>query len=49
MLQKQLCKVCGVFVMVSDSPSGWVDYHMQGKQHVGYEKLWSAVNEITVY
>lgn len=49
MLEKQMevCKVCGAFLIVGDAPAR-LDDHMQGKQHVGYQKLRSAVDEITV-
>ncbi|XP_057370866.1 luc7-like protein 3 [Daphnia carinata] len=48
MLEKQMevCKVCGAFLIVGDAPAR-LDDHMQGKQHVGYQKLRSAVDEIT--
>ena len=49
MLEKQMevCKVCGAFLIVGDAPAR-LDDHMQGKQHVGYQKLRGAVDEITV-
>lgn len=43
----EVCKVCGAFLIVGDAPAR-LDDHMQGKQHVGYQKLRSAVDEITV-
>ena len=43
----EVCKVCGAFLIVGDAPAR-LDDHMQGKQHVGYQKLRSAVEEITV-
>lgn len=48
MLEKQMevCKVCGAFLIVGDAPAR-LDDHMQGKQHVGYQKLRGAVDEIT--
>jgi len=47
MLEKQMevCKVCGAFLIVGDAPAR-LDDHMQGKQHVGYQKLRGAVDEI---
>lgn len=49
MLEKQMevCKVCGAFLIVGDAPAR-LDDHMQGKQHVGYQKLRTAVDEIIV-
>lgn len=43
----EVCKVCGAFLIVGDAPAR-LDDHMQGKQHVGYQKLRTAVEEITV-
>lgn len=50
MLEKQMevCKVCGAFLIVGDAPAR-LDDHMQGKQHVGYQRLRNAVDEIMVH
>jgi len=49
MLEKQMevCKVCGAFLIVGDAPAR-LDDHMQGKQHVGYQRLRNAVDDIMV-
>ena len=41
----EVCKVCGAFLIVGDAPAR-LDDHMQGKQHLGYQKLRTAVDEI---
>lgn len=43
----EVCKVCGAFLIVGDAPAR-LDDHMQGKQHVGYQRLRNAVDEIMV-
>lgn len=45
--QMEVCKVCGAFLIVGDAQSR-IDDHLMGKQHTGYGRLKSAVNEIIV-
>lgn len=43
--QMQVCDVCGAFLVVNDIQQR-VDDHLMGKQHVGFKKLKTAVDEI---
>lgn len=43
----EVCEVCGAFLIVGDAQSR-IDDHLTGKQHVGYAKLRSALEEIVV-
>lgn len=43
--QMEVCEVCGAFLIVGDAQSR-IDDHLMGKQHVGYAKLRSALEEI---
>ncbi|XP_076328644.1 putative RNA-binding protein Luc7-like 2 isoform X3 [Tachypleus tridentatus] len=45
--QMEVCEVCGAFLIVGDAQQR-VDDHLMGKQHVGYARLKSAVEEILV-
>lgn len=41
----EVCDVCGSFLIVNDAQSR-VEEHISGKQHMGYAKLRSALEEI---
>ena len=43
----EVCEVCGSFLIVNDAQSR-VEEHISGKQHMGYAKLRSALEEIKV-
>ncbi|RWS15624.1 luc7-like protein 1 [Dinothrombium tinctorium] len=43
--QMEVCDVCGAFLIVNDVQQR-VDDHLMGKQHVGYGKLKTALDEI---
>ena len=43
----EVCEVCGAFLIVGDAQSR-VDDHLQGKQHVGYAKIKSSIEELKV-
>ncbi|XP_075231096.1 luc7-like protein 3 [Lycorma delicatula] len=43
--QMEVCEVCGAFLIVGDAQSR-IDDHLMGKQHVGYARLRSALEEI---
>lgn len=43
--QMEVCEVCGAFLIVGDAQSR-VDDHLQGKQHVGYAKIKSSLEEL---
>jgi len=43
--QMEVCDVCGAFLIVNDVQQR-VDDHLQGKQHVGYGRLKTALDEI---
>lgn len=43
--QMEVCEVCGAFLIVGDAQSR-IDDHLMGKQHVGYAKLRSSLEEI---
>lgn len=43
----EVCEVCGAFLIVGDAQSR-IDDHLMGKQHVGYAKLRSSLEEIMV-
>lgn len=45
--QMEVCEVCGAFLIVGDAQSR-IDDHLMGKQHVGYARLRSALEEIMV-
>merc|ERR1712142_734242 len=42
--QMEVCEVCGAFLIVGDVQSR-VDDHLQGKQHVGYAKIKSTIED----
>ncbi|OXU23920.1 hypothetical protein TSAR_000366 [Trichomalopsis sarcophagae] len=44
--QMEVCDVCGAFLIVGDAQQR-IDDHLMGKQHVGYARLKSALQEIT--
>lgn len=41
----EVCEVCGAFLIVGDAQSR-IDDHLMGKQHVGYARLRTALDEI---
>uniref|UniRef100_A0A069DSS6 Putative spliceosome subunit n=1 Tax=Panstrongylus megistus TaxID=65343 RepID=A0A069DSS6_9HEMI len=43
--QMEVCEVCGAFLIVGDAQSR-IDDHLMGKQHVGYARLRSSLDEI---
>ncbi|XP_065558962.1 luc7-like protein 3 [Artemia franciscana] len=43
--QMEICTVCGAFLIIGDAQSR-LDDHLQGKMHVGYTRLRSAIDEI---
>lgn len=43
--QMEVCEVCGAFLIVGDAQQR-IDDHLSGKQHVGFSKLKTAVEEI---
>lgn len=43
----EVCEVCGAFLIVGDAQSR-VDDHLMGKQHMGYAKIKSTVEELKV-
>lgn len=43
--QMEVCEVCGAFLIVGDAQSR-VDDHLQGKQHVGYAKIKSTLDDL---
>jgi hypothetical protein len=43
----EVCEVCGSFLIVNDAQSR-VEEHISGKQHQGYAKLRSALEDIRV-
>lgn len=43
--QMEVCEVCGAFLIVGDAQSR-VDDHLQGKQHVGYAKIKSTIEDL---
>lgn len=43
----EVCDVCGAFLIVGDAQQR-IDDHLMGKQHVGYARLKSALQEILV-
>lgn len=45
--QMEVCNVCGSFLIVNDAQSR-VEEHISGKQHMGYAKLRSALEDIRV-
>ena len=45
--QMEVCEVCGAFLIVGDAQSR-VDDHLQGKQHVGYAKIKSTLDDLKV-
>ena len=44
----EVCEVCGAFLIVGDAQSR-VDDHLQGKQHVGYAKIKSTLDDLKVF
>lgn len=44
----EVCDVCGAFLIVGDAQQR-IDDHLMGKQHVGYARLKSALQEIMVW
>ena len=45
--QMEVCEVCGAFLIIGDAQSR-VDDHLMGKQHQGYAKIKSTVEELKV-
>lgn len=45
--QMEVCEVCGAFLIVGDAQAR-VDDHLQGKQHVGYAKIKSTIEDLKV-
>ncbi len=45
--QMEVCQICGAFLIVGDAQSR-VDDHLQGKQHVGYARIKSTLEEMQV-
>lgn len=43
--QMEVCEVCGAFLIVGDAQSR-VDDHLQGKQHVGFARIKSSLEEL---
>ncbi|KAL4648168.1 luc7-like protein 3 [Arapaima gigas] len=43
--QMEVCEVCGAFLIVGDAQSR-VDDHLMGKQHMGYAKIKTTVEEL---
>jgi len=43
--QMEVCEVCGAFLIVGDAQAR-VDDHLQGKQHVGYAKIKSTIEDL---
>lgn len=43
----EVCEVCGAFLIVGDAQAR-VDDHLQGKQHVGYAKIKSTIEDLKV-
>jgi len=43
--QMEVCEVCGAFLIVGDAQSR-VDDHLQGKQHVGYARIKTTIEEL---
>ncbi|XP_064423596.1 luc7-like protein 3 isoform X3 [Latimeria chalumnae] len=43
--QMEVCEVCGAFLIVGDAQSR-IDDHLMGKQHMGYAKIKSTVEEL---
>ncbi|XP_067006663.1 luc7-like protein 3 [Anabrus simplex] len=43
--QMEVCDVCGAFLIVGDAQQR-IDDHLMGKQHVGYARLKSALDEL---
>lgn len=44
--QMEVCEVCGAFLIVGDAQQR-IDDHLMGKQHVGYARLKTAIDEVT--
>lgn len=42
----EVCEVCGAFLIVGDAQQR-IDDHLMGKQHVGYARLKTAVDEMS--
>ncbi|XP_074638785.1 luc7-like protein 3 [Acropora palmata] len=43
--QMEVCEVCGAFLIIGDAQTR-VDDHLQGKQHMGYAKIKSTIEEL---
>ena len=43
----EVCEVCGSFLIVNDAQAR-VEEHVAGKQHMGYAKLRTALEDIRV-
>lgn len=44
--QMEVCEVCGAFLIVGDAQQR-IDDHLMGKQHMGFARLKTAVDEVT--
>lgn len=45
--QMEVCEVCGSFLIVNDAQAR-VEEHINGKQHMGYAKVKTTLEEIRV-
>lgn len=43
----ELCDVCGSFLVIGDTQSR-VDAHLLGKQHIGFARIRTAIEELKV-
>jgi hypothetical protein len=43
----ELCDVCGSFLVIGDTQSR-VDAHLLGKQHIGFARIRSTIEELKV-
>lgn len=44
----ELCDVCGSFLVIGDTQSR-VDAHLLGKQHIGFARIRTAIDELKVH
>lgn len=43
----EVCKVCGCFLVINDAPQR-IQSHLEGKQHMGYARIRSKIEELQV-
>ena len=43
----ELCDVCGSFLVIGDTQSR-VDAHLLGKQHIGFARIRTSIEELKV-